>query len=46
MEYWALINNVQEYKIYAIMIWMFDLDLMNNLQQALGDKLWLVEWTN
>jgi hypothetical protein len=25
--YWALRNNVQEYKVYVIVIWMFNLDL-------------------
>ncbi len=27
-------------------IWMFDLDFMNNLRQVLGDNLWLVKLTN
>jgi hypothetical protein len=29
--YLALKNNVQEYKVYAIMIHMFNLDFVNNL---------------
>jgi len=29
--YWALRNNVQEYKVYVIVIWMFNLDFVNNL---------------
>jgi hypothetical protein len=27
--YWALRNNIQEYKVYAIMIRMFNLDFVN-----------------
>jgi hypothetical protein len=44
--YWASRNNVQEYKMYITIIWMFDLDFMNNLRQVLGDNLWLVKLTN
>jgi hypothetical protein len=44
--YWASKNNVQEYKVYVIMVGMFDSDFVNNLQQALGNNLWLVELTN
>jgi hypothetical protein len=44
--YWALKNNVQEYKVYVTMIWMFDADFVNNLRQVLRDNLWLVEPTN
>jgi len=40
MGYWALRNNMKDYKIYAIMIWMFDLIFVNNLQPTLGDNLW------
>jgi hypothetical protein len=29
--YWATINNVQEYKVYAIVIQMFDPNFVNNL---------------
>jgi hypothetical protein len=29
--YWALRNNVQEYKVYVTVIWMFDLDFVNDL---------------
>jgi hypothetical protein len=39
MGYWASKNNVQEYKVFMTMIWMFNLDFVNNLQQALGDNL-------
>jgi hypothetical protein len=44
--YWALRNNVQEYKVYVTMIWMFDSDFVNNMQQALRDNPWLVELAN
>ncbi len=46
MGYWALTNNVQEYKVYATMIQKFNLDFLNNLQQAFKDNLWPVEPTN
>jgi len=42
MGYWALRNHVHVYKVYAIVKWMFDLNFMNNLQQTLGNNLWLV----
>ncbi len=29
--YWTSRNNMQEYKVYAIVIWMFDLDFFNIL---------------
>jgi hypothetical protein len=29
--YWASKNNTKEYKVYATVIWMFDLDFVNNL---------------
>jgi hypothetical protein len=29
--YWASKNNMKEYKVYATVIWMFDLDFVNNL---------------
>jgi len=29
--YWALRNNVQEYKVYVTMIRMFDVNFVNNL---------------
>ncbi len=32
--YWALKNNVQEYKVYVIMIQIFNKYFMNNLRQA------------
>jgi hypothetical protein len=31
---WASRNNVEEYKVYVIVIWMFDSDFVNNLQQT------------
>jgi hypothetical protein len=37
---------MQEYKVYATIIWMFDLDFVNNLRQALGNNPWPVEPTN
>jgi hypothetical protein len=43
MGYWALRNNVQEYKVYVIVIWMFDANFVNNLRQVPRDNLWLVE---
>ncbi len=46
MGYWASRNNLKEYKVYAIVIWMFDLDFTNNLKQVLGDNLWPIELTN
>jgi hypothetical protein len=42
--YWASRNNVPEYKVYAIV--MFNPTFVNNLQQALGDNLWLIKSTN
>jgi hypothetical protein len=44
--YWASRNNVQEYKVYVAMIWMFNLDFVNNLRQALGDNPWPAKPTN
>ncbi len=29
--YWASKYNMQDYKVYAIVIWMFDSNFMNNL---------------
>jgi hypothetical protein len=46
MKHWASKNNVQEYKVYATIIWMCDLDFVNNLRQAPRDNSWLVELTN
>lgn len=46
MGYWALINNVQEYEVYARVIRIFDLIFVNNLQQVPIDNPWLVELTN
>jgi hypothetical protein len=46
MGYWALRNNMQEYKVYATMIQIFNLDFLNNLRQVLGDNLWPIELTN
>jgi hypothetical protein len=44
--YWASKNNMQGYKVYATMIWMFDLNFMNNLWQTPRDNLWLAKPTN
>jgi len=44
--YWALRNNVQEYKVYVTVIWMFDVDFVNNLQQVPRNNLWLAKPTN
>ncbi len=44
--YWALKNNMQEYKFYVIMIWMFDSNFVNNLRQVPRNNLWLAELTN
>jgi len=44
--YWASRNNMQEYKVYVIVIWIFDSVFVNNLRQALRNNLWLVELTN
>ncbi len=46
MGYWASRNNVQEYKVYATMIWMFDPIFMNNLQQAFDNNSWRTKPTN
>jgi hypothetical protein len=40
--YWASKNNMQKYKVYAIMIWVFDPNFVNILQQAFKDHPWLV----
>ncbi len=34
--YWALKNNVKEYKVYATLIWMFDLDFVNFVISSWG----------
>jgi hypothetical protein len=44
--YLASKNNVQKYKVYAIVIHMFDPNFMNNLKQALRDNTWPIELTN
>jgi hypothetical protein len=38
--YWALRNNMKEYKVYAIMIRMFDPIFVNKLRQAPRDNSW------
>jgi len=43
--YWASKNNMQEYKVYAIMIRMFDPIFVNNLQPIPCDNLWPTEST-
>jgi hypothetical protein len=44
--YWASRNNMQEYKVYVIVIWIFDSVFVNNLRQALRNNLWPIELTN
>jgi hypothetical protein len=43
--YWALRNNMQEYKVYVIVIQMFNSDFVNNLQQAPENNLWPIKST-
>ncbi len=38
--YWVARNNLQDYKIYATMICMFDEDYLNSLPQPPGDNPW------
>jgi len=38
--YWARKNGLQDYKIYAIVICMFDENFFNDLQQDLGNNPW------
>jgi hypothetical protein len=42
MGYWALRNNMKEYKAYATVIWMFDPNFVN-LWQVPGDNSWLAK---
>ncbi len=42
--YWASRNNVEEYKVYVTMIWMFDLDFVNDLWQAPRDNPCQLNW--
>jgi len=44
--YWALRNIVQEYKVYVTVIWMFNVNFVNNLRQVPRDNSWLTEPTN
>jgi hypothetical protein len=44
--YWASKNNMQEYKVYVIVIWIFDSVFVNNLWQAPRNNLWLAKSTN
>ncbi len=44
--YWASRNNVQEYKVYVVVIRMFNLDFVNTLRQVPKDNPWPVESTN
>jgi hypothetical protein len=46
VRYRASRNYMQEYKVYTIVIRMFDLVFVNNLQQAPGDNLGPVELIN
>jgi hypothetical protein len=36
--YWASRNNVQEYKVYVVVIQMFNLDFVNTLREFPRDK--------
>jgi hypothetical protein len=36
--YWASRNNVQEYKVYVVVIRMFNLDFVNTLRQVPRDN--------
>jgi hypothetical protein len=40
VRYWAQRNHLQDYKIYAMVICMFDDDFFNDLLHPLGDNLW------
>ncbi len=44
--YWVGKNGLQDYKIYAIMICMFNKDFLTNIQHPLGDNPWPVHMKN
>jgi hypothetical protein len=46
VRYWASRNNMQEYKVYVIMIHIFDSNFVNNLRQTPRKNLWLAELSN
>jgi hypothetical protein len=46
MGYSAPRNNMHEYKVYGIVIQMFDPYFVKNLQQAPRDKSWPIELIN
>jgi len=46
VRYWVGKNGLQDYKIYAIMICMFNKDFLTNIQHPLGDNPWPVHMKN
>jgi hypothetical protein len=44
--HWAQRNHLQDYKIYATVISIFDDDFFNNLLHPIGDNLWPAHPTN
>jgi len=44
--YWATKNHLEDYKIYVIVICMFDENFLNNLLHTLEDNPWLAHPTN
>jgi len=46
VKYWAFINHLQDYKIYLIVIKMFNLEFLSSLSQPLGDNPWLKDPIN
>jgi hypothetical protein len=44
--YWASRNNVQEYKVYVVVIRMFNSNFVNTLRQVPRDNPWLAKPTN
>lgn len=46
MGYWVGKNDLQDYKIYAIVICMFDKDFLDDIQQVPGDNPWPIHSTN
>jgi hypothetical protein len=46
VRYWAARNHLQDYKIYDIVICMFDEDFLNNLLQPSRNNPWPAHPTN
>jgi hypothetical protein len=44
--YWVVRNHLRDYKIYVMVICMFDEDFSNSLLHPLGDNPWLSHLTN